>query len=131
MWKCFQGRNCGENSLHLPICFPSSLLCFLFNVHNLSKGQNCSEVNGAALRVQTSPAESPGHCLCLRLGSPGGYLQFGGLEAIITALMDEYPRVLGEHRQLFVLGLSAVCFLGSLATLTNVSYGDSGRSLTP
>ncbi|KAL7986583.1 hypothetical protein Chor_012866 [Crotalus horridus] len=44
---------------------------------------------------------------------------FGGLEAVITALMDEYPQVLGKHRQLFVLGLSAVCFLGSLATLTN------------
>ncbi|XP_063171537.1 sodium-dependent serotonin transporter-like [Candoia aspera] len=44
---------------------------------------------------------------------------FGGLEAVITALMDEYPRALGEHRQLFVLGLTAVCFLGSLATLTN------------
>ncbi|XP_015746375.1 sodium-dependent serotonin transporter-like [Python bivittatus] len=44
---------------------------------------------------------------------------FGGLEAVITALMDEYPQVLGEHRQLFVLGLIVICFLGSLATLTN------------
>uniref|UniRef100_A0A670ZYE5 Transporter n=1 Tax=Pseudonaja textilis TaxID=8673 RepID=A0A670ZYE5_PSETE len=44
---------------------------------------------------------------------------FGGLEAVITALMDEYPQALGKHRQLFVLGLIALCFLGSLATLTN------------
>lgn len=64
-------------------------------------------------------------------GFSRGDLQFGGLEAVITALMDEYPQVLGQHRQLFVLGLSAVCFLGSLATLTNVSYGDGGCSLTP
>lgn len=60
MWKYFQGRNCGENSLHLPICFPSSLLRFLFNVHNLFEGQNCSEVNGAALRVQTSQQSPQG-----------------------------------------------------------------------
>lgn len=64
-------------------------------------------------------------------GFSWGCLQFGGLEAVITALMDEYPQVLGEHRQLFVLGLIALCFLGSLATLTNVSYGDSGHSSTP
>uniref|UniRef100_A0A8C5T244 Sodium-dependent serotonin transporter n=1 Tax=Laticauda laticaudata TaxID=8630 RepID=A0A8C5T244_LATLA len=44
---------------------------------------------------------------------------FGGLEAVITALMDEYPQVLGERRQLFVLGLITLCFLGSLTTLTN------------
>eukprot|EP00076_Gallus_gallus_P045903 XP_025011441.1 sodium-dependent serotonin transporter-like [Gallus gallus] len=43
---------------------------------------------------------------------------FGGLEAVITAVMDEYPQVLARHRELFVLGLITVCFLGSLSTLT-------------
>ncbi|XP_036616642.1 sodium-dependent serotonin transporter-like [Trichosurus vulpecula] len=43
---------------------------------------------------------------------------FGGLEAVITALIDEYPQTLTQRRELLVLGLVAVCFLGSLATLT-------------
>lgn len=47
--------------------------------------------------------------------------QFGGLEAIITAVLDEYPDHLSHRRELFVLGLVVVCFLGSLSTLTNVS----------
>uniref|UniRef100_A0A8B9TRG5 Transporter n=1 Tax=Anas platyrhynchos TaxID=8839 RepID=A0A8B9TRG5_ANAPL len=46
---------------------------------------------------------------------------FGGLEAVITAVMDEYPQVLAKRRELFVLGLITVCFLGSLSTLTYVS----------
>lgn len=48
--------------------------------------------------------------------------QFGGLEAIITAVLDEYPDQLSHRRELFVLGLVVVCFLGSLSTLTNVSF---------
>ncbi|KAA8592261.1 hypothetical protein FQN60_017716 [Etheostoma spectabile] len=44
---------------------------------------------------------------------------FGGLEAIITAVLDEYPDHLAHRRELFVLGLVVVCFLGSLSTLTN------------
>ncbi|KTF89047.1 hypothetical protein cypCar_00007940, partial [Cyprinus carpio] len=46
--------------------------------------------------------------------------KFGGLEAIITAVMDEYPDTLSHRRELFVLGLVVVCFLGSLSTLTTV-----------
>lgn len=48
--------------------------------------------------------------------------QFGGLEAIITALLDEYPEHFSQRRELFVLGLVVVCFLGSLSTLTNVRF---------
>nr|XP_020450143.1 sodium-dependent serotonin transporter-like isoform X2 [Monopterus albus] len=44
---------------------------------------------------------------------------FGGLEAIITAVLDEYPDHLSHRRELFVLCLVVVCFLGSLSTLTN------------
>ncbi|OCU01692.1 sodium-dependent serotonin transporter [Xenopus laevis] len=44
---------------------------------------------------------------------------FGGLEAIITAVMDEYPHILSKRRELFVLGLVIVCFTGSLSTLTH------------
>ncbi|XP_028558581.1 sodium-dependent serotonin transporter-like [Podarcis muralis] len=44
---------------------------------------------------------------------------FGGLEAMITAIMDEYPHLLAKQRELFVLGLITTCFLGSVATLTS------------
>lgn len=50
--------------------------------------------------------------------------QFGGLEAIITAVMDEYPDTLSHRRELLVLGLVVVCFLGSLSTLTKVSFSE-------
>lgn len=54
-------------------------------------------------------------------------LQFGGLEAVITAILDEYPQVLAKRRELFVLALITVSFLGSLATLTNVSSQEEDR----
>uniref|UniRef100_A0A8C6Q8W4 Transporter n=1 Tax=Nothobranchius furzeri TaxID=105023 RepID=A0A8C6Q8W4_NOTFU len=44
---------------------------------------------------------------------------FGGLEAIITAVLDEYPDHFSHRRELVVLCLVIVCFLGSLSTLTN------------
>ncbi|KAJ6656604.1 hypothetical protein lerEdw1_003491 [Lerista edwardsae] len=44
---------------------------------------------------------------------------FGGLEAVITAILDEYPHTLAKRRELFVLALITVSFLGSLATLTS------------
>lgn len=43
---------------------------------------------------------------------------FGGLEAVITAICDEYP-LMKRNRELFVLGLVTVCFLGGLPTVTN------------
>uniref|UniRef100_A0A674HCJ8 Sodium-dependent serotonin transporter n=1 Tax=Taeniopygia guttata TaxID=59729 RepID=A0A674HCJ8_TAEGU len=43
---------------------------------------------------------------------------FAGLEGVITGVLDEFPHVWGKRRELFVLGLTIVCFLGSLATLT-------------
>lgn len=36
-------------------------------------------------------------------------------------MLDEYPDHLYHRRELFVLCLVVVCFLGSLSTLTNVS----------
>uniref|UniRef100_A0A8C3TAJ0 Transporter n=1 Tax=Chelydra serpentina TaxID=8475 RepID=A0A8C3TAJ0_CHESE len=39
---------------------------------------------------------------------------FGGLEAVITAVMDEYPHILAKRRELFVLGLITICFLACL-----------------
>ncbi|KAL5016175.1 hypothetical protein ScPMuIL_005764 [Solemya velum] len=42
---------------------------------------------------------------------------FGGLEAICTGILDEWPW-LRKRRELFVLGLMAYCFLGALATTT-------------
>ncbi|XP_050531792.1 sodium-dependent serotonin transporter [Daktulosphaira vitifoliae] len=43
---------------------------------------------------------------------------FGGLEAIITGLCDEYPNVLKRNRELFVAALVAVIYILSLPTTT-------------
>lgn len=42
---------------------------------------------------------------------------FGGLEAICTGILDEWP-ILRKHRKLFVLFLMMYCFIGALATTT-------------
>lgn len=49
-----------------------------------------------------------------------GKFQFGGLEALITGFCDEYPKVFGRKRELFVLALVIMYFLGSLSTITYV-----------
>ncbi|XP_028161628.1 sodium-dependent serotonin transporter [Ostrinia furnacalis] len=43
---------------------------------------------------------------------------FGGLEAVTTALCDEYPRILGRHRELFVAGLCLFIYICALPTTT-------------
>ncbi|GLV41866.1 Serotonin transporter [Carabus blaptoides fortunei] len=43
---------------------------------------------------------------------------FGGLEAMITALCDEYPRVLGRHREIFVAVLLLAIYICALPTTT-------------
>ncbi|XP_030041558.1 sodium-dependent serotonin transporter [Microcaecilia unicolor] len=43
---------------------------------------------------------------------------FAGLEGVITAVLDEFPHIWGKRRELFVLGLIIVCYLGALTTLT-------------
>ncbi|OAF71548.1 5HT transporter [Intoshia linei] len=43
---------------------------------------------------------------------------FGGLEALITGICDEWPKTIGKRRELFVLSLIVYCFLGSLVTTT-------------
>jgi SNF family Na+-dependent transporter len=45
---------------------------------------------------------------------------FGGLEAIITAFCDEYPRLLAKNREIFVAVLLAFVFLASFPTCTQV-----------
>lgn len=45
---------------------------------------------------------------------------FGGLEAIITALCDEYPTVLARNREVFVGFLLVFVFIASLPTCTQV-----------
>lgn len=44
--------------------------------------------------------------------------QFGGLEAIVTGISDEFPKSVGKHRELFVLCLLSFSFLLSLSTTT-------------
>lgn len=54
---------------------------------------------------------------------------FGGLEAMITALCDEYPRTLGRRRELFVLVLLIGIYLCALPTMTYVSFHHSAYIL--
>lgn len=55
-------------------------------------------------------------CDCAGLDST-----FGGLEAMITALCDEYPRMLGRHREIFVACLLCGIYICALPTTTYVS----------
>ncbi|XP_026678158.1 sodium-dependent serotonin transporter-like [Diaphorina citri] len=43
---------------------------------------------------------------------------FGGLEAMITALCDEYPRLLGRHREIFVAVVVTFVYICALPTTT-------------
>ncbi|XP_070495246.1 sodium-dependent serotonin transporter [Chironomus tepperi] len=43
---------------------------------------------------------------------------FGGLEAMITALCDEFPETIGKRRKLFVLVLLAFIYICALPTMT-------------
>ncbi|XP_072047989.1 sodium-dependent serotonin transporter-like [Amphiura filiformis] len=43
---------------------------------------------------------------------------FGGLESIITAFSDAFPKTVGARREIFVACLISCCFLGSLSTVT-------------
>lgn len=45
---------------------------------------------------------------------------FGGLEAMITALCDEYPQTLARNRELFVAILLAAIYICALPTTTYV-----------
>ena len=47
------------------------------------------------------------------------FIQFGGLEAVITGFLDEYPEKLGRHREKFVLVFLSISFLLALSTTTN------------
>jgi solute carrier family 6 (neurotransmitter transporter, serotonin) member 4 len=46
---------------------------------------------------------------------------YGGLESVITAILDEYPR-LRKHRELCVLAFVCYCFLGALPTTTEGGF---------
>lgn len=46
---------------------------------------------------------------------------FGGLEAMITALCDEYPNTIGKRREVFVLCLLSGIYICALPTMTYVS----------
>lgn len=46
---------------------------------------------------------------------------FGGLEAMVTALCDEYPRLLRAHREIFVAVLLIGVYICALPTTTYVS----------
>lgn len=58
------------------------------------------------------------HILLLFLGLDS---TFGGLEAMITALCDEYPRLLGRHREIFVACVVTFVYVCALPTTTYVS----------
>lgn len=47
--------------------------------------------------------------------------QFGGSEAIITALSDEFPKI-GKNREVFVAGLFSLYFVVGLASCTQGGF---------
>ena len=93
-----------------------SLWVQCFNDVHFNWKKHPEKVNDTQIYISTSYDElfNINNVLCV--------FQFGGLEAIITAVLDEYPDHFSHRRELFVLGLVVVCFLGSLSTLTNVSF---------
>lgn len=62
------------------------------------------------------------HFLCTRKNTNIGLdSTFGGLEAMITGIADEYPRVVGRHREIFVLFILCGIYICALPTMTYVS----------
>ena len=55
--------------------------------------------------------------------------QFGGSEAIITALSDEYP-IIGKNREIFVACLFTLYFLVGLASCAQVTQQPRGTTET-
>uniref|UniRef100_A0A8C0FGR4 Sodium-dependent serotonin transporter n=1 Tax=Bubo bubo TaxID=30461 RepID=A0A8C0FGR4_BUBBB len=117
-------NNCYRDALVTSVvnCLTSFLSGFvIFTVLGYMAEMRDVEVEDVA-RDKGSPPPStaaPSQPRCAQL-IPLAFLAtwFGGLEAVITAVMDEYPQVLAGRREVFVLGLITVCFLGSLSTLT-------------
>jgi Sodium:neurotransmitter symporter family len=56
---------------------------------------------------------------------------FGGLEAMITALCDEFPNFIGKRREQFVLVLLAFIYICALPTMTYVSIAVYCHFSTP
>ena len=46
--------------------------------------------------------------------------QFGMMEAVITGIIDEYPRYLRKRKELFIFGACLLCFLIGLSNVTQV-----------
>lgn len=44
------------------------------------------------------------------------------VECVVTALSDEYPRFLRKYKELFILGISVLCFLIGLSNVTRVRH---------
>ena len=59
----------------------------------------------------------------------GTCTQFGGSEAIITALSDEYP-IIGRHREIFVGCLFSVYFVVGLASCSQATRIKYSRAST-
>lgn len=53
---------------------------------------------------------------------------FGGLEAMITALCDEFPNFIGKRREVFVLVLLCFIFVCALPTMTYVSENENEKN---
>ncbi|KAL2094664.1 hypothetical protein ACEWY4_009383 [Coilia grayii] len=71
--------------------------------------------------LATMPASSFFSCIFfLMIIALGLDSTFAGLEGVVTAAIDEFPRVLSKRREWFVLALVLVCYLGALTT---VAYG--------
>ncbi|OWK14643.1 SLC6A4 [Cervus elaphus hippelaphus] len=56
--------------------------------------------------------------MLITLGLDSTASEWGGLEGVITAVLDEFPHIWAKRREWFVLGVVITCFFGSLVTLT-------------
>ena len=58
-------------------------------------------------------------------------MKFGGLEAMITGLCDNYPHLLRRNREVFVAVLIVIIYLCALPTTTHVSLAFFLRCAVP
>ena len=100
----------------------------LYNLwyHHTYRWPSRAPVHGTSKNIKTFTVYLCGSLLTFSVSS-GLDSTFGGLEAMITALCDEYPRLLGRHREIFVAVLLTGIYICALPTTTYVRSAQNAR----